>query len=141
MTDIRNRGFKTKAELDEHLADAEDAAAAEEVAAAPLDYAVQDQEAAELAGLQADIASLRDELALVRARLAVVREQAKTVVSERARWADASAHEQLGDHPWLKLAGAMTLTFFAARALRGLPLSAMATAAMPLALSRFDRRR
>lgn len=130
MTDIRNHGFKTKAELDEHLADAEDAAvAAVEEAGPPRDYAVEEREAAALA-------SLRDELAFLRARIAVLGEEARIAVAGRARAADASAHEQLGSHPWLKLAGAMTLTFLAAKALQRLPLSSAAT----LMLSRYQRR-
>jgi hypothetical protein len=127
MTDIRTRGFKTKAELDEHLADIEEAAETEQVMPT-VDHSVEKQETVELARLQED-------LTLLRRHLALLREQAKTAISARAQWTDASAHEQLGNYPWLKLAGVIAITFLAARRL--LPPSGMAT--MPLALSRFNR--
>ena len=130
MTDIRTRGFKTKAELDEHLADIEEAAETEEAMLPPVDYTAEKQEAVELARLQED-------LTLLRRHLALVREQAKTAISTRAQWADASAHEQLGNYPWLKLAGVIAITFLVARRWRVLPSSGMAT--MPLVLSRFNR--
>lgn len=130
MTDTRTRGFKTKAELDEYLADIEEVAETEQVMLPPVDYSVDKQETVELARLQEDLTSLRRHLALLR-------EQAKTAISARAQWADAGAHEQLGNYPWLKLAGAIAITFLAVRRLRLLPVSGMAT--MPLALSRFNR--
>jgi len=130
MTDIRTRGFKTKAELDEHLADMQEAIETEHVMLPPVDYAAEKQETVELARLQED-------LTLLRRHLALLREQAKTAISARAQWTDASAHEQLGNYPWLKLAGVIAITFLAARRLRLLPPSGMAT--MPLALSRFNR--
>ena len=130
MTDIRTRGFKTKAELDEHLADIEEAAETKEAMLPSVDYTVEKQEAIELARLQED-------LTLLRRRLALVREQAKTAVSTRTQRADASAREQLGIYPWLKLAGVIVITFLVARRLRVLPSSGMVT--MPLALSRLNR--
>ncbi|MGO4197896.1 hypothetical protein AB4Z13_21310 [Rhizobium sp. YAF28] len=129
MTDIRTRGFKTKAELDEHLADIEEAAETEQVMPT-VDHSEEKQEAVELARLQED-------LTLLRRHLALLREQAKTAISARTQWTDASAHEQLGNYPWLKLAGVIAVTFLAAKRLRLLPASGMAT--MPLALSRFNR--
>jgi len=130
MTDIRTRGFKTKAELDEHLGDIEETAETEEVLLPPVDYAVEQQGTVELARLQED-------LTLLRRHLALVREQAKTAISARAQWADASAHEQLGNYAWLKLAGVIAITFLVVRRLRLLPRSGMAT--IPIALSRFNR--
>jgi hypothetical protein len=129
MTDIRTRGFKTKAELDEHLADIEEAAETEQVMPT-VDHSVEKQETVELARLQED-------LTLLRRHLALLREQAKTAISARAQWTDASAHEQLGNYPWLKIAGVIAITFLAATRLRLLPPSRMAT--IPLALSRFNR--
>lgn len=130
MTDIRTRGFKTKAELDEHLGDIEEAAETEEVLSPSVNYAVEKQETVELARLQED-------LTLLRRHIALLREQAKTAISARPQWADAGAHEQLGNYPWLKLAGVIAITFLAARRLRLVPASRMAT--MPIALSRFNR--
>ncbi len=129
MTDIRTHGFKTKAELDEHLADIEGPPEADEANLPSVDM-VEDEEAVELARLQG-------ELTLLRRRLALIREQANSEISPHAQWRDASAHEQLGNYPWLKLAGAILITFLAARRLRSLPLSGMAT--MPFALLRFGR--
>lgn len=130
MTDIRTRGFKTKAELDEHLADIEEATETAEAVLPPVDYVLEKQETVELARLQED-------LTLLRRHPALVREQAKTAISARAQWADTSAHEQLGNYTWLKLAGVIAITFLAARRLWLLPPSGTAT--MPLALSRFNR--
>jgi hypothetical protein len=56
------------------------------------------------------------------------------------KWADASAHAQLGAYPWAKLAGAMAFTFVSSRLLRRLPLGAVASAALPLAASKMRRR-
>jgi len=107
MTDIRTHGFKTKAELDEHLADIEGATEADEANLPPVDM-VEDEEAVELAKLQG-------ELTLLRRRLALVREQANSAISPHTQRGDASAHEQLGNYTWLKLAGAILITFLAAK--------------------------
>ena len=118
MTDIRTRGFKTKTELDEHLADIEEAAETEEARLLPVDYAAEKQETGELARLQED-------LTLLRRHLALLREQAKTSISARAERADASASEQPGNYPWFKLAGVIAVTLLLARRLRSLPPSRM----------------
>ena len=90
MTDIRTRGFKTKTELDEHLADIEEATETEEARLLPVDYAAEKQETGELARLQED-------LTLLRRHLALLREQAKASISARAQRADTSAREQPGN--------------------------------------------
>ncbi|MBB3462384.1 hypothetical protein [Rhizobium sp. BK377] len=127
MTDIRARGFNTKAELDEYLADIE--AAETEAATVPrVDVAVEKGEAVELARLQ-------EELTLLRRHLALLREQTKTAISARAPRMDASTQRQFGNYPWLKLAGIIAITFLVARRMRWLPHAGMKT--MPLSLLRF----
>lgn len=127
MTDIRTRGFKTKAELDEHLADIEKAAEAEEAMLPRVDQSAEEQEAAELARLQEDLTSLRR-------RVALLREQAKTAISTRAHSADRGANQRLANYPWLKLAGIVAVTVLVAARSRSLPSSGMT--AMPLAFLR-----
>ncbi|MBB3406821.1 hypothetical protein FHT87_000721 [Rhizobium sp. BK316] len=129
MTDIRTRGFKTKTELDEHLADIEEATETEEARLLPVDYAAEKQETGELARLQED-------LTLLRRHLALLREQAKASISARAQRADTSAREQPGNYPWLKLAGVIAVTLLVAGRLRSLPPRRMTR--MPLGLFRFD---
>ncbi|RUM20622.1 hypothetical protein EFQ99_28760 [Rhizobium vallis] len=90
--------------------------------------------------LEARLRELREELENLRARLHVIREQAATVVSENVRWADASAHAQLGNQPWLKLAGAMATAFVVARGIRRLPLGTVATTALPLVAAALNRK-
>ncbi|MBB3320131.1 hypothetical protein [Rhizobium sp. BK661] len=82
--------------------------------------------------VQADLYALRQEIEHLRGRLHVITAQAETVVKSRVEWADASAHAQLGQYPWLKLAGAMAGTFIATRLIRSLPLGPLLTAALPL---------
>ncbi|WP_416068144.1 hypothetical protein ACK9YZ_25905 [Rhizobium sp. ZK1] len=126
MTDIRTRGFKTKTELDEHLADIEAATETEEANLLPVDFAAE-KETGELARLQ-------DDLTLLRRHLALLREQASILA--RAQRADTSAREQPGNYPWLKLAGVIAVTLLIARRLRSLRPSRMTR--MPLGLFRFD---
>jgi hypothetical protein len=137
MTDIRRHGFTTKAELDEHMADAEDATA-ERLGALP------EQVAAEAAAdaVPEDLTRVRRELALLREQIQVLREQAEAGFSRRVRMPDSSARPRPGSYDFLtpdrflKLAGAVTLAAFAARALRFLrPAGMIATP-----LSRFERR-
>ncbi len=126
------RGLDTEAALQEHLAALEEDAPAED------DKTLQSGEGA----LEAERAlrRLQEEVDNLKARLQVIREQAGTVVSANVKWADASAHAQLGAYPWAKLAGAMAFTFVASRLLRRLPLGAVASAALPLAASEMRRR-
>jgi hypothetical protein len=132
------RGLDTEAALNDHLeALAADAPAEEEMPMPPVDYVVDEEYAPDEDG---SIGRLQDEIDNLRARLQVIKEQAGTVVSANAKWADASAHAQLGDYPWAKLAGAMAFTFLATRLLGRLPLGAVATAALPFAASEMRRR-
>jgi hypothetical protein len=126
------RGLDTVASLQEHLAALEEDAPAED------DMTAQSRDGA----LEAERAlrRLQEEVEHLKARLQVIREQAGTVVSANMKWADASAHAQLGAYPWAKLAGAMAFTFVSSRLLRRLPLGAVASAALPLAASKMRRR-
>ncbi|MGZ2506428.1 hypothetical protein EHI47_22965 [Rhizobium leguminosarum] len=90
--------------------------------------------------LEGRLQELREELENLRARLHVIQHQAATVVTENVRWADASAHAQLGNQPWLKLAGAMAATFVVTRGIRRLPLGAVATTALPLVAAAMNRK-
>lgn len=127
MTDIRTRGFKTKAELDEHLADIEKAAEAEGALLPRVDQSAEEQETAELARLQEDLTSLRR-------RVALLREQAKAAISTRAQSAGGRANQRLANYPWLKLAGIVAVTLLVAARSRSLPSSGMTV--MPLAFLR-----
>ncbi|NYT32764.1 hypothetical protein [Rhizobium sp. WYCCWR 11128] len=91
--------------------------------------------------LEGRLQELREELENLRARLHVIQHQAATVVTENVRWADASAHAQLGNQPWLKLAGAMAATFVVTRGIMRLPLGAVATTALPLVAAAMNRNR
>ncbi|MBB3350274.1 hypothetical protein FHT70_000175 [Rhizobium sp. BK049] len=90
--------------------------------------------------LESRLQELKWELEILRARLHGIRRQAATVVTENVRWADSSAHAQLGDQPWLKLAGAMAVAFLITRGLRRLPWGTVATTALPLAIATMNRK-
>lgn len=137
------QGLETEDALREHLAALEaDAPAEDNPQRPPADYVLDDDgvNADDMLDEEGSLRRLQEEVDNLRARLHVIREQAGTVVSANARWADASAHEQLGSYPWAKLAGAMALTFVGTRLLRRLPLGAVATAALPLAAAEMRRR-
>lgn len=90
--------------------------------------------------LEGRLRELREELENLHARLQVIQHQAATVVAKNVRWADASAHAQLGNQPWLKLAGAMAATFVVTRGIRRLPLGTVATTALPLVAAVMKRK-
>jgi hypothetical protein len=105
----------------------------------PVDWAEEERSEAqgEASASAADIAraktldemeSLRRQIALLRIRVSEVAEQSGDVVRAKVHWADASARAQLGDYPWIKLAGAFAGTFLAARVLRRLPVGLLVTA-------------
>ena len=128
-------GFASEAEFENYLdAVAEDA---------PVEEIIVDVErAASREELERQIEDVRAEINHLRARLHIIRHQAGSVVEENIRWADASARAQLGDHPWLKLSGAMAAAFLIGKALQRLPFGSLATAAAPIVLAAArDRRR
>ncbi|MCS4096669.1 hypothetical protein [Rhizobium sp. BK176] len=123
-TPTQPAGSDTEDELQAHLAELEALAMADDKATAQRSRPFDD--------VQADLYALRLEIEHLRGRLHVITAQAETVVKSRVEWADASAHAQLGQYPWLKLAGAMAGTFIATRLIRSLPLGPLLTAALPL---------
>ena len=103
---------------------------------APVEEIVVDVErAASREELQRRIEDVRDEINNLRARLHIIRNRAGDVVEENIRWADASAHAQLGPYPWLKLSAAMAAAFCVGKALQRLPFGSLATAVAPLILA------
>ena len=126
--------FDTDEDLQEHLALLEADARAE-------DRVVPDALSRRtLEDVHADFLAVKDEVEHLRARLSLVTQQAETVIRSRAEWADASAHAQLGDYPWLKLAGAMAGTYVLASLVRTIPLGSAVTAALPLMTAAIQRR-
>ncbi|XKM42728.1 hypothetical protein A4U53_021275 [Rhizobium ruizarguesonis] len=69
--------------------------------------------------------ALQHEVRLLNARIGLLREDAEAALKAKAASVDASAHVQLGDYPWLKLAAAIGATFIAARLVRRLPLGVL----------------
>jgi hypothetical protein len=130
---IRREGFASEAEYRAYIATLCGYASVEDTVDEPLPiyegHVLEDR-----------LQELRDELENLRARLHVIQHQAATVVTENVRWADASAHAQLGNQPWLKLAGAMAATFVVTRGIIRLPLGAVATTALPLVAAAMNRK-
>ncbi|MGO4193863.1 hypothetical protein AB4Z13_00660 [Rhizobium sp. YAF28] len=117
-------GFASEAAYQDYLhAVAEDA---------PIEEIVVDIEREEL---ERQIEDVRAQINNLRARLHIIRHQAGSVVEENIRWADASAHAQLGAYPWLKLSGAMVAAFLVGKALQRLPFGSLVTAAAPLVIA------
>jgi uncharacterized protein YdbL (DUF1318 family) len=109
---------------------------------APIEEVIVDVErAASREELERQIEDVRQEINNLRARLHVIRHRAGNVVEENLRWANASAHAQLGDYPWLKLSSAMAAAFLVGRALQRLPFGSLATAMAPLILAARQRDR
>ena len=77
--------------------------------------------------LQSDLLNLRQDIEHLRARLSVIVGQSEVAVRSHIEWADASAHAQLGNYPWLKLAGAMACTFTLVRIFQRVPLVSIVT--------------
>ena len=130
---IRREGFTSEAEYRAYIATLGGHAPVEGTVEEPL--LVSDGHA-----LEGRLRELREEIENLRARLHVIQHQAATVVTENVRWADASAHAQLGNQPWLKLAGAMAAAFVVTRGIRRLPLGAVATTALPLVAAAMNRK-
>ncbi|ANK88819.1 MULTISPECIES: hypothetical protein [unclassified Rhizobium] len=132
---IRREGFASEAEYRAHFATlGRDASAPNE------DHAGEPVRIPEDHILESRLQELRWELENLRVRLHGIRRQAATVVTENVRWADSSAHAQLGDQPWLKLAGAMAGAFVITRGLRRLPWGTVVTTALPLTVAAMNRK-
>lgn len=131
-------GRDTEAELQAHLAEMEAAARM----ANPIPALPEDEPApADTSALADALETARTDLETIRARLEVIRAEAAHVVKSQAHWFDRSAHAQLGDYPYLKLAGAMAGSFLVGRALRVLPLGRLISLAVPLALAQVQKDR
>ena len=87
----------------------------------PLDYV------SPAAELRLRLRETREEISILRNRLARIAEDASQITQSRLEWADASAHTQLGEHPWMKLTAAMVGSFVLTRAIRSLPLTSIAS--------------
>lgn len=87
----------------------------------PLDYV------SPAAELRLRLRETREEISILRNRLARIAEDASQITQSRLEWADASAHTQLGEHPWMKLTAAMLGSFVLTRAIRSLPLTSIAS--------------
>jgi hypothetical protein len=79
---------------------------------------------------QLEIEHLQDELYLLQDRLATIGARTRNVVEAQRSSINASAHAQLGDHPWLKLAGASIATYAFAKLARHLPFGLLAALAV-----------
>ncbi|NNH42744.1 hypothetical protein HLI03_13940 [Rhizobium laguerreae] len=130
---IRREGFASEAEYRAYIATLGGYASVADTVEEPLQIY-------EGHVLEGRLQELREELENLRARLHVIKHQAATVVTENVRWADASAHAQLGNQPWLKLAGAMAAAFVVTRGIMRLPLAAVATTALPLVAAVMNRK-
>lgn len=78
---------------------------------------------------------LRIELEILQSRIRAIKRQTRRVAGGSVRWIDASARDQLGNHPWLKLSAASFAAFITGRLLRQMPLGLLAIAARPLLVS------
>ena len=134
---LRPEGFATDAEYRAHLAQLRADAPSEERV---LDVGSVRTERRKFQNVQDDAAEVEANLQAVRARLSVIRQQLDTVIRSNLEWADATVHAQMGASPWAKLAGAMAVAFFVTRAAKALPVGAIATTLMPIAVGPLQRR-
>lgn len=114
----QGKKFNTLADMQADLSEAAmeaDEAGVEGVA----DAATYEVEHAELAKLRAQVAALRRELLATRLR-------ARAILKSETDYLNASAHAQLGDYPWVKLAAAAGAAFAVGRLLRGVPILSLA---------------
>lgn len=82
--------------------------------------------------LELQLRELQIEIAIMQARFRIIKRQAGIIALGSVRWMDASAHDQLGDYPWLKLSGASLGAFLMGQYLRRLPFGLVALAIKPL---------
>jgi ElaB/YqjD/DUF883 family membrane-anchored ribosome-binding protein len=65
-----------------------------------------------------EIAKLRAETVRLKQRLTAFGARARAAVTAQTDYVSTSAHAQLGDYPWLKLAAAISVAWFAGRLVR-----------------------
>jgi DNA repair exonuclease SbcCD ATPase subunit len=121
-------------ELQRHLAEKEAKPEATDTMPIPLNEAELARHT-RLQALKDEIADLQERLSDIADRVTKAGEQATSAVKNGAKWADASAHDQLGAYPWAKLGGAMFATIIGTRLIRMLPLGGIASVAVPLVIS------
>jgi hypothetical protein len=79
---------------------------------------------------QLEIEHLQDELYLLKERLTTIGARTRNVVEAQRSSINASAHAQLGDYPWAKLAAASIATYAFAKLSRHVPLGPLAALAV-----------
>jgi hypothetical protein len=79
---------------------------------------------------QLEIERLEDELYLLKDRLTTIGARTRSVVEAQRSAINASAHAQLGDYPWVKLAAASTATYAFGKILRHVPFGLLAALAV-----------
>ena len=111
--------------------EAEEAAysAAEDLRFVPDDIAPTPLDEAK-ARTQLEVERLQDEVYLLKDRLATLRARTRAVIETQRTSINASAHAQLGDYPWAKLAAAFITTYGFAKIVRYMPLGLIATLAI-----------
>jgi hypothetical protein len=122
MTDIRAKGFHSKSELREHLAELDEEA--------PAHHSLEEaSDADDLNAARKEIACLRKEVADIRERLAVIRIQTEDVPESRR---DA--------HPWRRIAATVIASYVLGKLVQRLRLGAPGAAAAPMIVAQLDRR-
>jgi hypothetical protein len=120
--------------LQRHLAEMESQNSATDTIPIPLkDAALARQTRLQL--VRDEIADLHSRLGDLKVKASRAGHQAADVVKTKAKWADESAHQQLGSYPWAKLAGITAATFVGTRLLRMLPFGGILSIAAPLVIS------
>jgi hypothetical protein len=79
---------------------------------------------------QLEVEQLQDELYLLKDRLATIGTRTRHVVEAQRSSINASAHAQLGDYPWVKLAAASVATYAFAKLARHVPFGLLAALAV-----------
>jgi hypothetical protein len=121
MTNIKSKGFRTKAELDAHLSELEDEAPADEPEA--------------IKGVEDDRSSAREQVAALRAEVADLSEQ---LTSLRRQTDDVSPALE-GGRPWLRIAVTVVSTFVLGKLVQRLGLGT-SWAAVPIFAKQTERR-
>lgn len=137
-SNLRREGFATEAEYLSRLTEIDPDAHPEEFLE-PKDYVVDDH--SWTTELREKIVDFQFQIDVLTARVAAIGDDTTRLTKSAARWADASAHDQLGAYPWAKLTGAFLITFVVTKALRMLPLGSLASIALPLVLQQSQGKR
>jgi hypothetical protein len=79
---------------------------------------------------QLEIEHFQDELFLLRDRLSTIGARTRNVVEAQRSSINASAHAQLGEYPWVKLAAAFVATYAFGKISRHVPFGLLAALAV-----------